>query len=56
MQELMDLLNSLIEKYNIEQADVAAIQEAVANVEGSGDDEFGYEEDVDISEEPVEEE
>lgn len=55
MQELMDLLNSLIEKYNIEQADVAAIQEAIANVEGSGDDEFGYEE-VDISEEPEEEE
>lgn len=48
MNELMTLLNELIEKYQIEQSDVAAIQEAVANIEGSGDDEFGYEE-TDVS-------
>ena len=50
MNELMTLLNELIEKYQIEQGDVAAIQEALANIEGSGDDEFGYEE-TDISDE-----
>ena len=48
MNELMTLLNELIEKYQIEQEDVAALQEAVANIEGSGDDEFGYEE-TDVS-------
>ena len=48
MNELMTLLNELIEKYQIEQEDVAAIQEALANIEGAGDDEFGYEE-TDVS-------
>lgn len=48
MNELMTLLNELIEKYQIEQGDVAAIQEVVANIEGAGDNEFGYEE-TDVS-------
>lgn len=44
MQELMDLLNELIEKYQIEEGDVARIQEVIAKVEGNGDEEFSYEE------------
>ena len=54
MQNLLDLLNSLVEKYNMEQADVVAIQEAIASIEGAADTEFQYEpeEEVDISEEP----
>ena len=44
MNELLNLLNSLIEKYKIEEEDVAAIQEAIAKVEGSEDEEFSYKE------------
>ena len=44
MNELLNLLNSLIEKYKIEEEDVAAIQEAIAKVEGSEGEEFSYKE------------
>ena len=44
MQELMNLLNELVEKYQMEEADVARIKEALAKVEGAGDEEFAYEE------------
>lgn len=52
MQELINILNEMAEKYGISEDDMATIQEAISNVESSGDEEFEYKEDVDISEEP----
>lgn len=52
MQELINILNEMAEKYGISEDDMATIQEAISNVESSGDEEFDYKEDVDISEEP----
>lgn len=54
MNELINLLNEIFKKYGVSEEEISAVQEAIANVEGSGDDEFGYEEE-DISEEPEEE-
>lgn len=54
MQELINILNEMAEKYGISEDDMATIQEAISNVESSGDEEFEYKEDVDISEEPKE--
>lgn len=54
MQKLLELLNSLVEKYNIQEEDVMEIQSALAAIEGAEDEEFEYEpvtEEVDISEE-----
>lgn len=56
MEQLMNVLQILIEKYQIAEEDVAAIQEALSMLENGGNEEFGYEEpEQDISEEPVEE-
>lgn len=55
MNELINLLNEIFKKYSVSEEEISAVQEAIANVEGSGEDEFGYEEEEDISEEPVEE-
>jgi hypothetical protein len=55
MNELVNLLNELAKKYGISEEDMAAIQEAIANVESNGDEEFEYSEEVDLSEEPEEE-
>ena len=52
MQELINILNEMAEKYGISEDDMATIQEAISDVESSGDEEFDYKEDVDISEEP----
>lgn len=52
MQELINILNEMAEKYGISEDDMATIQEAISNVESSGDEEFEYKEDVDVSEEP----
>lgn len=52
MQELINILNEMAEKYGISEDDMATIQEAISNVESSGDEEFEYKEDVDISDEP----
>ena len=52
MQELIIILNDMAEKYGISEDDMATIQEAISNVESSGDEEFEYKEDVDISDEP----
>lgn len=52
MQELINILNEMAKKYGISEDDMATIQEAISNVESSGDEEFDYKEDVDISEEP----
>ena len=54
MQKLLELLNSLVEKYNIQEEDVMEIQSALAAIEGAEDEEFDYEpvtEEVDIAEE-----
>lgn len=54
MQKLLELLNSLVEKYNIQEEDVMEIQSALASIEGAEDEEFEYEpvtEEVDIAEE-----
>ena len=45
MQKLVELLNSLIQKYNMEQADVEQIQAALSELEGNTAEEFKYEED-----------
>ena len=52
MQELINILNEMAKKYGISEDDMATIQEAISDVESSGDEEFEYKEDVDISEEP----
>ena len=52
MQELINILNEMAKKYGISEDDMVTIQEAISNVESSGDEEFEYKEDVDISEEP----
>jgi hypothetical protein len=49
MQELINILNEMAEKYGISEDDMATIQEAISNVESSGDEEFEYKEDVDVS-------
>lgn len=56
MQELINILNEMAEKYGISEDDMATIQEAISNVESSGDEEFDYKEEVDVSEEPEESE
>lgn len=52
MQELINILNEMAEKYGISEDDMATIQEAISNVESSGDEEFEYKEDVDVSDKP----
>lgn len=56
MENLMNVLQMIIDKYNINEEDVAILQEALSALEMGGAEEFGYEEpEQDISEEPVEE-
>ena len=48
MQELQEVLQGIIQKYNVEEADVAAINEALLNLESpeyEGADEGGEAED-----------
>ena len=53
MNELLNILNEIFKKYGVSEEEVSAVQEAIANVEGNGDEEFKYEvEEKDISEEP----
>lgn len=47
MQKLLQLLNELIQKYNIEEADVNAIQAALSEIEGNSSEEFEYEKEED---------
>lgn len=42
MTKLLEILNSLIEKYQIEEADVREIQAALAEIEGDAESEFSY--------------
>ncbi len=44
MQKLLVLLNGLITKYKISEADVKTLQAAMSEIEGSLSDEFDYEE------------
>lgn len=44
MKNLVEKLNELFDKYNVEDADKVEVQKLVAEVEGNGDDEFDYEE------------
>lgn len=44
MKKLLEILNSLIEKYQIEEADVREIQSALSEIESDAEDEFTYEE------------
>lgn len=53
MEQLLNVLQGLIEKYQIAEEDVAAVQEALSMLENGGADEFGYEE---PAEEPAVEE
>lgn len=50
MELLLNLLNELISKYNIEESDIAALQEAIGNLENGGAEEFGYDEPVEETE------
>lgn len=42
MKKLLEILNSLIEKYQIEEADVREIQSALAEIENDAAEEFSY--------------
>lgn len=53
MTKLLEILNALIEKYQIEEADVREIQTALAEIESEAESEFEYSDEV---EEDVEEE
>lgn len=44
MKELLEVLNALIEKYNIEEADVAMLQDVLSKIEGNDSEEFDYKE------------
>ena len=44
MQKLLELLNGLITKYKISEADVKTLQAAMSEIEGSLSDEFDYKE------------
>lgn len=46
MEELLAVLEQIIEKYQIEPQDVAAIQEAIDAAQGMSSDEFTYDEPV----------
>lgn len=46
MEMLLNVLNELIQKYQVAEEDVAALQEALGMLENGGADEFGYEEPV----------
>jgi len=48
MTKLLEILNSLIEKYQIEEADVREIQAALAEIESDAEDEFKYEEEEEV--------
>ncbi len=43
MEQLIEVLQGIIEKYQIEQQDVALIQEAIYAAQGATADEFTYE-------------
>ena len=42
MEQLVAVLEQIIEKYQIEEQDVVAIQEALDAAQGIGEDEFAY--------------
>jgi len=42
MEQLVAVLEQIIEKYQIEEQDVVAIQEALDAAQGMGEDEFSY--------------
>jgi hypothetical protein len=42
MEQLVAVLEQIIEKYQIEEQDVVAIQEALDAAQGMGEDEFVY--------------
>lgn len=44
MKNLVEKLNELFDKYNVEDADKVEVQKLVAEVEGNCEDEFDYEE------------
>ena len=56
MQKLLELLNGLITKYKISEADVKTLQAAMSDIEGSLSNEFDYEEnkDTDVDKEEPE--
>ena len=56
MNKLLEILNSLIEKYQIEEADVREIQTALAEIESDAESEFAYSDEDEELEEEVEEE
>lgn len=53
MKKLLEILNSLIEKYQIEEADVREIQTALAEIESDAEDEFSYSDEEEVVEEEV---
>lgn len=53
MENLLEVLQMIVEKYNVAEEDVAAIQEALGSLESGMNDEFAYPEES--VEEPVEE-
>lgn len=50
MTKLLEILNSLIEKYQIEEADVREIQTALAEIESDAESEFSYSDEVEDEE------
>lgn len=51
MEQLMNVLQMIIDKYQVAEEDVAAIQEALSMLESGMNEEFSYP----VEEEPVEE-
>ena len=51
MKKLLEILNSLIEKYQIEEADVREIQTALAEIESDAESEFSYSDEEEVEEE-----
>ena len=45
MEKLLDVLQFLIEKYNVTEEDFMKVQEALTELENGADEEFAYEED-----------
>jgi len=44
MENLVEVLNALIEKYQFTEEDIALVQEALSELENGAEEEFTYEE------------
>lgn len=44
MNQLVEKLNEIFDKYEVNEVDIMAVQELLADIEGANADEFTYEE------------